>query len=127
FRLAGWPRVMEHERLLAAFAAQIPADAAISTTPALHPHLSHRKHIYVFPIIADAGYVLVDVSGTTDRHPVDVRSTLDGLLASGEFGVLDAADGYLLLQRGTSARDIPAAFYDFVRTDTPPEHALDVP
>ncbi len=127
FRLAGWPRVTEHERLLAAFAAQIPADAAVSTTPALHPHLSHRQHIYVFPIIADAGYVLVDVSGTTDRHPVDVRSTLDGLLASGEFGVLDAADGYLLLQRGTSARDIPAAFYDFVRTDAPPEHALDVP
>ncbi len=127
FRLAGWPRVTEHERLLARFAAQIPTDAALSTTPALHPHLSHRQSIYVFPVIADAGYVLVDVSGTTDQHPVDVRNTLDGLLASGEFGVLDAAGGYLLLQRGAPARDIPAGFYDFVRSDAPPEHALDVP
>ncbi len=66
FRLAGWPRVTAHERLLARFAAQIPADAALATTPALHPHLSHRQSIYVFPVIADAGYVLVDVSGTTD-------------------------------------------------------------
>jgi uncharacterized membrane protein len=126
FRLAGWPRVTKHERLLTQFAAQIPVDAAVSTTPALHPHLSHRQSIYVFPVIADTGYVLVDVSGTTDQHPVDVRKTLDGLLASGEFGVLDAADGYLLLQRGAPARDIPTAFYDFVRSDAPPEHALDV-
>ncbi len=127
FRLAGWPRVTAHERLLARFAAQIPADAALATTPALHPHLSHRQSIYVFPVIADAGYVLVDVSGTTDQHPVDVRNTLDGLLASGEFGVLDAADGYLLLQRGVPARNIPAAFYDFMRSDAPPDHVLDVP
>lgn len=127
FRLAGWPRVTEHERLLARFAAQIPADAALSTTPALHPHLSHRQRIYVFPVIADAGYVLVDVSGTTDQHPVDVRNTLEGLLSSGEFGVLDAADGYLLLQRGLAGRDIPAAFYDFMRPAAQPEHMLDAP
>lgn len=124
FRVSGWPAVTAHERLLSRFAGQIPPTAALSTIPSLHPHFAHRRQIYVFPTLADADYVLVDVSGTTDQHPIDVKTTLDGLLASGGFGVLDAADGYLLLQRGAAAAALPPAFCDFTRADAAPEHPV---
>jgi hypothetical protein len=133
-----WPQVTAHARLLERFIAQIPPDAAVSTMPPLHPHLSHRRVIYQFPIVdaavggeADAEYVLVDVSGVTDMHPNDVRSAILDLLNSGEFGVVDAADGYVLLARqaasGESSRILPDAFYDFARAgDRQPEYPLDI-
>ncbi len=114
-----WPKRTPHHRLLARFAAQIPPNAPLSTTPPLHPHLAHREKIYVFPTIADADYVLVDVASRTDVHPNDVRTAFDALVESGEFGVVDAADGYILLSReqGTRGKEqtLPDAFYDFAR------------
>jgi uncharacterized membrane protein len=113
-----WPQVTAHQQLLARFAGQIPSNAALSTTPPLHAHLAHRHKIYVFPTVADADYVLLDVSGRTDAHPNDVRATFEGLVDSGQFGVLDAADGYILLRRGyagAKARSLPESFYDFAR------------
>ncbi len=114
-----WPQVTAHDRLLARFADAIPRDAAVATTPPLHPHLAHREKIYQFPIVADADYVLVDVSGVTDMHPNDVLGAVTGLLDSGHFTVADAADGYVLLSRqpaGAGGRPaLPDAFYDFAR------------
>ena len=114
-----WPRLTAHHRLLARFVAQIPDDAALSTTPPLHPHLAHREKIYVFPTVADADYVLLDISGRTDAHPNDVRAAFDSLIESGRFTLVDAADGYVLLQRGPGAGGngpiLPDAFFDFAR------------
>jgi uncharacterized membrane protein len=137
-----WPQVTAHARLLDRFIAQIPPDAVVSTTPALHPHLSHRRVIYQFPIVesraageaggeADAQYVLADVSGVTDMHPNDVRNTILSMLDSGRFGVADAADGYLLLSRqaagGDGSRTLPDAFYDFARAgDRRPQYPLKI-
>ena len=106
--------VSAHDRLLSRFAGQIPAAAALSTTPALFPHFSHRQHIYQFPLLGDADYVLLDVSGTTDMHPNDVHLDYVNLLNQG-FGILDAADGYILLQRGAAKTTLPEEFYTFVR------------
>lgn len=114
----GWPEVTAHHRLLTRFDAIIPADAAVSTTPSLHPHLAHRQRIYLFPIIGDADYVLVDMAGTADMHPGDLKDALAELTSSGEFAVADAADGYLLLQRGLTVAadaDLPDPFFDFAR------------
>jgi uncharacterized membrane protein len=113
-----WPQHTPHQQLLARFADQIPSSASLSTTPPLHAHLAHRHKIYVFPTVADADYVLLDVSGRTDAHPNDVRATFERLVDSGQFGVLDAADGYILLRRGyagANARSLPQTFYDFAR------------
>ncbi len=113
-----WPDVTPHDEHFARFAAQIPRDARLSATPPLFPHLSHREVIYVFPTVADADYILLDVSGVTDMHPNDVRSAVNALLVSKQFGVLDSADGYLLLRRSTDATQaatLPNAFYDFAR------------
>jgi uncharacterized membrane protein len=114
-----WPRRTPHHQLLGRFADQIRREAPVSTTPPLHPHLAHREKIYVFPTIADADYVLLDVSGRTDAHPNDVRGTFDTLIESGEFRILDAEDGYLLLGKvqGTEYPEqaLPDPFYDFAR------------
>jgi uncharacterized membrane protein len=122
-----WPQRTAHHRLLARFAAQIPPNAPLSTTPPLHPHLAHREKIYVFPTIADADYVLLDVASRTDAHPNDIRATFDTLVESGEFELVDAADGYVLLSRGQGTegkeQTLPNAFYDFARVqDARPQY-----
>ncbi len=114
-----WPKRTPHHQQLARFAGQIPPNASLSTTPPLHPHLAHREKIYVFPTVADADFVLLDVASRTDAHPNDVRATFDALVGSEEFGVVDAADGYVLLSRGRGAEGngefLPEAFYNFAR------------
>lgn len=125
-----WPEVTAHHRLLARFAAQVPPEARLSTTPPLNPHLSHREVIYDFPVVLDADYVLVDAASTTDMHPNDFHQAVVGLLKR-DFCVQDAADGYLLLVRATGQgdcrRDLPDAFYDFLRARDPePQHPLAV-
>jgi uncharacterized membrane protein len=122
-----WPQRTPHHQLLARFAAQIPPDAPLSTTPPLHPHLAHREKIYVFPTVADADYVLLDVASRTDVHPNDVRATFDALVESGKFELVDAADGYVLLKRGQKTggkgQALPNAFYDFARVqDAQPQY-----
>ncbi len=124
--------ITAHHRLLARFTAQIPPDAAVTATAAVHPHVSHRRFVYQFPIGLEppgvADWALLDVTTATDMAPGDVRATVEAMLA-GEWGVVDGADGFLLLRKGAPDKTIPAAFYDFARTPDalPPteyDHAL---
>ncbi len=101
---------------------QIPTGAAVTATAAVHPHVSHRRHVYQFPIgleqrgreLGNANWALIDVTTNTDMAPGDVKSRVDGMLATG-WGVVDAADGFLLLAKGAATTEIPNAFYDFAR------------
>ncbi|MFB0533658.1 MAG: DUF2079 domain-containing protein [Anaerolineae bacterium] len=130
------PRITPHHRLFQRFAAQIPPDAVLSTTPPLFPHLTHRRVIYLFPVVLDdTEYVLLDVAGVTDIHPDDFHRTylelvgqacheqsrrVGNLSAEGEFGILDSADGYILLQRSLAGpATLPDGFYDFARVEAP--------
>ncbi len=110
--------ITAHHRLLPRFVAQIPAAAAVTATAAVHPHISHRRHAYQFPEgltgPAPADFALIDVLTNTDMAPGAVRAQVEAMLA-GEWGVVDAADGFLLLRRGAATKTIPAAFYSFVR------------
>jgi hypothetical protein len=73
---------------------------------------------YQFPDIHEAEYIFLDVTASTwPIHPNDFQAQVQALLDSGEFGVLDAADGYILLRRGLDNRSLPDAFYDFARAD----------
>ncbi len=126
-----WPQVTEHHRMLARFTAQIPPTAAVSTTPPLHPHLAHREKIYLYPTVADAQYVLLDIAGRTDAHPNDVYNAFRRLIESGQFGIADAADGYILLARMDAgvqgSQTLPDAFYNFLRLgDRQPQFPLRV-
>ncbi len=115
-----WPEVTEHHRLAERFFRQIPGDAPVSVTTALYPHLSHRERIYKFPALGDAAYVLLEVNGTTDMHPADLRRRFDELLASQRFCIRDAADGYVLLgpPAETCVRQLPDEFFSFARAGT---------
>ena len=115
--------ITAHHRLLPRFVEQIPPDAAVSATAAVHPHVSHRRYVYQFPIglpeLGEAGqadWALLDVTTNTDMAPGDLKSAVDRLLV-GEWGVVDGVDGFLLLRRGGRVKMIPDAFYDFARSE----------
>ncbi len=123
------PRITPHHRLFRRFAAQIPPDAVLSTTPPLFPHLTHRRVIYLFPVVPDdTEYVLLDVAGVTDIHPNDFHRAYRELVEGGGFGILDSADGYILLQRGlVGPSELPDSFYDFARVEAPaPDYPLTI-
>jgi uncharacterized membrane protein len=120
------PKVTPHHRLLERFVRQIPAEAVVSTQPPLYPHLSGRRFIYLVPDLNDAEYVLLDVTSRVDMHPNDFYAFFqDRLLARG-YGVVDAADGYILLRRGSWDRLLPDGFYSFVRPESGPSHPVEI-
>ncbi len=115
--------VTAHDRLITRFTAQIPVDAPVSATAAVHPHVSHRQHIYQFPRGLDAPanpatWALIDVTTNTDMAPGDVKASVDALLAA-DWGIVDAADGFLLLAKDAPTKTIPDPFYDFARARSP--------
>ena len=114
-----WPDVSPHHRLLARFTRQIPSGAPGSVTTGLFPHLAQREKLYPFPSVADADWILLDVIGPTAMHPADLKRRFEELLASGQIGIRDAADGYILLIRGEERRALPDTFYDFARVPDP--------
>jgi uncharacterized membrane protein len=121
-------QISEHDRLAQRFLAQIPPDASVAAQGELYPHVSRRMIAYHLPDVNDADYVWVDVAASTQTmHPNDLKRSVDSLLEWGEFGVLDAADGYLLLRRGWGAPNLPDEFYDFARVSAPaPQYPVQV-
>lgn len=116
--------ITAHHRMLDRFVSQLPAGAAVTATAAVHPHVSHRAAVYQFPLGLDAPqpatWALLDVTTNTDMAPGDLKAQVDAMLA-GDWGVVDAADGFLLLSRGVQSKAIPPEFYSFVRTPATPE------
>jgi uncharacterized membrane protein len=120
--------ITAHDRLAQHFIAQIPPEASVAAQGKLYPHLSNRLIAYQLPDVHDADYVFFDATmGTWPVHPNDIWALAQDLLRSGQYGVLDAADGYLLLKRGLTNPDVPDTFYDFARvTDPKPQYPLNV-
>lgn len=114
-----WPAVTQHHKTLERMILQIPADAPVSATSAIHAHLAHRERIYVFSEIGDATHVLVDVTGGNDMQATDLRAYVERLMREEGFGVVDAADGYILLARNAGQAELPPDFYTFARAENP--------
>ena len=111
------PVVSPHDELAGRFIEMIPARAGVSASSTLNPHISQRERLYLFPDIRDADYIFLDV--TANPHPIDVPSLewrVRELLQGGEWGVVAAKDGYLLLKKGASERELPEEFYTFAKT-----------
>ncbi len=104
-----WPQVTAHDALAQHFVDLIPQGASVSAQSSLAPHVSERKEIYMFPYGVGlygskklADYVWVDV--TSDIYPYfssyyyihDVKL----LLINGNYGIVAAQDGYILLKHG---------------------------
>lgn len=118
-----WPQTSAHTALAASFIEQIPNNATVSAQSSLVPHISHRKTIYLFPYgdtIAD--YVFLDV--TSDMYPfygsTDYIREAKRLLLNGQYGIVAAQDGYLLLERGMPAAGISPLSAEQIDNDGDP-------
>ena len=121
FRLADHYQIGEHERALTRTLDLIPAEAIVSAQSSIFPHLSGRSVIYLFPTVADAEYVILDLDYSADndtgRTSTSVERrldehhfspTVDGLLSDPNFHVVAFDNGALILQRGPG--EVPAGF-----------------
>lgn len=116
-------RVTAHHRLGEEIARQIPPDAAVSAQPNLNPHVSQRRVLYRFPYIGDAEYVFLDVSSLANKR--NLFGDIEAMLRQGEFGLVRAEDGYLLLRRGALPQPLPDRFFDFARAADPqPQYSV---
>lgn len=97
-----WPQANAHTALAQQFIDMIPPSASVSAQSHLVPHISQRQHIYLFPDNrANADYIFLDVTGNTFPLLADQYiSAVKQVLLSGQYGIVAARDGYLLLKRG---------------------------
>jgi len=113
------PRMTEHDRVGHSVISQIPPEASVSAQSNLYPHVSQRERAYFYPAINGAEYILLDAAGVT--YPLSVDGLFfdaQQLMRSGEYGVVEARDGYLLLQRGAAPSldlKLPVSFYTFAQ------------
>jgi len=89
----------------------------LSIQSGLLAYLGPKGSPHLFPVVNNAEYVLADVTASGDPQVArGLRDKVQDLLSSGQYGVLDAADGLALLQRGLAGHiELPDAFYDFLR------------
>lgn len=129
-----WTPLDAHAELLARFTNQIPREAIVAATPALHPHLSHRRFLYRYSTALEAvkysqldiEYVLLDVRESVNANTIDFRVQYDELLKQG-YGVADASDGYILLKRGLGGNGfLSPEFYSYFRPRGKPQVAVQV-
>lgn len=122
------PSVTAHDHLAEKLIALVPQDAIVSAQSKLNPHLSQRERIYMFPRIDDAEYVFFDVTADSwPIHPNDQYRLFQSLISEGDFGILAAEDGYILLRKGLEGADqLPDQFYTFARREDPPMEHLSV-
>lgn len=111
------PSVTDHHRVVQDVLKLIPPDAAVSAGSTLNPHVSRRRQLSLYPDIAKAEYIVLDV--TSSPYPIDVPSLwyrVQQLLQSGQWGVVAGRDG-VLLRRGGETTTIPDDFYSFLDGD----------
>jgi len=84
----------------------IPADAAVTATNTLGAHLSERRRVLSFPVLAGADWVAVDRTRPSFRDEADApekfRAALTRVEQTGRFVVVVDEDGVLVLRRRAS-------------------------
>jgi len=86
----------------------IPADASVTASNALVPHLSHRRAIYLITLQTDADYIAIDPSTNHGFFPGEedqLRNIVRGTLAAG-YGVVCAKGTTLVLARVESTQQL---------------------
>lgn len=114
------PAIGAHQRIEARFVAMIPRRVPVSTQDVLDPHLSSRHYLYLFedtgtipPPLPAAHSILLDASGPTYPLPsYQLHDRAKSRLA-GNWGVVAADDGLILLRQGVRNTHIPARFYRY--------------
>ncbi len=126
--------VTQHAAQAQTIIDQIPPEASLSAQGSLYAHVSQRLIAYQFPDIVARNhfdpnqigaaygevfqekveYIFLDVTSRPwPMHPNDYKRAVDELLQAGQYGILAAKDGYLLLKRGLKQTTFPKTFYSF--------------
>ena len=94
--------VSEHDRVAARAVRLVPDDAVVSATNSLGAHLSERRRILSFPVLAGAEWVAVDETqpGYLDRiAPLPVARRVRELRADRAWRIVFDEDGIVLFRR----------------------------
>ncbi len=78
----------------------IPDDAVVCAQSSFLPHLSLRDHIYQFPMVKDAEYIVI--SSKENPYPLTQEAfdlTIDEIMTSGQWEQLYGDDGLYILKR----------------------------
>lgn len=95
-------RADEHDAAARRALALIPGAAAVSATNALGAHLSGRKRVFSFPVLAEAEWVAVDERRLTFLDSLDperARPALANLRRDPHWRPVFAEDGILVFRR----------------------------
>ncbi len=99
------PAPASHRAALDEAVALIPIDPGVkvSATNSLGPHLSHRRYLYLFPVIEDADYVIVDQArpayDTNNSSPVLNLQSLQRLRSDPRYKEIYAENGVLVFEK----------------------------
>jgi uncharacterized membrane protein len=116
FRLAGLYQPSSYEQDLRALLAHVPVGATVCAQSDLHPHLSQRHDIALYPRCAlepglETEYIVLDLDPTAVKSPMDHHAfyqLVGQWLAREEYGVVAFQGSGLLLQRGAARQNMPA-------------------
>ncbi|MBE9193074.1 DUF2079 domain-containing protein [Gloeocapsopsis crepidinum LEGE 06123] len=116
------PQQWRHVRQLRSLLNQIPADAGVSATTYIVPHLSSRREILRWPMlqlrndareVIEVKYVIADLwqlqqyqaAFNEERQLLQTSiTTIDQLTNSQQYGIIDFQDGIILMQRGVASQ-----------------------
>jgi uncharacterized membrane protein len=96
------PPAAEHLAALDEAVAMIPDDASVSASNWIGPHLAHRDYLYLFPLIEDADYVIVDERKPgydTFVEPVVAIQSIQNLQNDDAYEQVYARDGVRVFER----------------------------
>jgi hypothetical protein len=107
--------------LLREVMGRVPGDASVCAQMRLMPVFAHRREVYLFEGLArrpftgedePPAYVVLDARGVIEpliKTPA-YRADLKRLLFDGDYGAIEAVDGFLLLERGAPTQGNAAAW-----------------
>jgi uncharacterized membrane protein len=95
----GWTKAQQHRyRDLHAVAQQIPADASVTATEYMVPHVSHHETVYVLTRVDSDPMDFIFFS--TLELSNDVRTRINGFFAKAPYGLVDHRGEFYLLRKG---------------------------
>jgi uncharacterized membrane protein len=105
--------VTAHALRINEFASLVPDSSSILTQPSLGPFFSQRRQVYSDArALSKADFLLVDAKTLVEGLDYEVLTLIN---SNKDFGLIKAADGYALFQRGASRGQLPDEFFSFAR------------
>jgi uncharacterized membrane protein len=123
------PSAGPHQRLEEQMLRRVPVGAPVAAADEIEPHLAHRKWIYLLPTVHPvngpaAKDVILDASiPSRPVEPHNLHGVVIRLLRRG-YGIREAKDGLLWLERGAGGKTLDRSFFSFALPAKPTYEAV---